>query len=126
MGRLHNQIVTYKPEVFSEIPRQIEVLENQVNKGEDVTRHGRTLTDRILIEFLEHDLVAEKIRTMREITYDWQLPPRAPKTLRTLWGDLKAFDRGLQRHMHLENNILYPRTIAMEARAGSLRELVSV
>lgn len=104
--------------------RQIEVLENQVRKGDEVTRHGRTLTDRILIEFLEHDLVAEKLRTMREMTQNWQLPPRAPKTLRTLWGDLKTFDCYLQRHMHLENNILYPKTIALEARAGAARELV--
>jgi regulator of cell morphogenesis and NO signaling len=105
--------------------RQIEILEDQVQHPGDAPRHGRTLTDRILIEFLEHDLVAEKTRTMREITHDWQLPPRAPKTLRTLWADLRAFDRGLQRHMHLENNILYPRTIALEARAGSARALVT-
>lgn len=106
--------------------RHIEVLESQIRQGGEAPRHGRTLTDRILIEFLEHDMVAEKLRTMREITHDWQLPTRAPKTLRTLWGDLKRFDRNLQRHMHLENNILYPRTIALEARAGAVAELVSV
>lgn len=104
--------------------RQIEILEGQVHAGGEIPRHGRTLTDRILIEFLEHDVVAEKLRTLREITHDWQLPPRAPKTLKTLWSDLRQFDRSLQRHMHLENNILYPRTIALEARAGSMRELV--
>jgi len=104
--------------------RQIEVLESQVRQGGEITRHGRPLTDRILIEFLEHDLVAERLRTMREITCDWQLPARSPKTLRTLWGDMKTFDRSLQRHMHLENNILYPRTIALEARAGAAKDLV--
>jgi regulator of cell morphogenesis and NO signaling len=103
--------------------RAIELLEIQVREGGEPARHSRTLTDRILIEFLEHDLVGEKLRTMREITHDWQLPSRAPKTLKTLWADLKSFDRSLQRHMHLENNILYPRTIALEARAGLTREL---
>lgn len=105
--------------------RQIEMLEDRVNHGGESPRHGRTLTDRILIEFLEHDLVAEKLRTMREVTHDWQLPPRAPKTLRTLWGDLRNFDRQLQRHIHLENNILYPRTIALETRSGAARDLVT-
>lgn len=104
--------------------RQIELLEIQTREGGEPNRHSRTLTDRILIEFLEHDLVAEKLRTMREITHDWQLPARAPKTLKTLWEDLKSFDRSLQRHMHLENNILYPRTIALEARAGLTKDLV--
>lgn len=104
--------------------RQIELLEIQVVEGGEATRHGRTLTDRILIEFLEHDMLAEKLRTMREITLDWQLQARAPKTLKTLWADMRAFDRNLQRHIHLENNILYPRTIALEARAGAMKNLV--
>ena len=70
--------------------------------------------------------IVEKLRTMREITHDWQLPTRAPKTLKTLWGDLRSFDRNLQRHMHLENNILYPRAISLETRAGAQREAAHV
>jgi regulator of cell morphogenesis and NO signaling len=100
--------------------QRIEQMENALaSRRRKPLRIEKSLTERIMIEFLEHDVVNERLRTMRMLTGDWTLPTSAPKTLRTLWRDLKSFDRNLQRHIHLENNVLYPRAIAMES--GSKR-----
>ncbi len=97
---------------------RIEQMEAAVDVSRDnPIRYERSLTDRVLIEFLEHDVVAERLRRMRELTHDYRLPSSAPKALRQLWHDLREFDRMLQRHIHLENNILYPRAMAMESGA---------
>jgi regulator of cell morphogenesis and NO signaling len=34
-------------------------------------------------------------------------------------AELAAFERDLHRHIHLENNILFPRAIALEQRPNA-------
>jgi regulator of cell morphogenesis and NO signaling len=59
---------------------------------------------------------------MRELTADYQLPAELPRSVAALWHDLRRFDRQLRRHLHLENNIVYPRAIAMESGARLAQE----
>jgi regulator of cell morphogenesis and NO signaling len=37
------------------------------------------------------------------------VPPGACNTWRALWNGLEALERDLREHIHLENNILFPR-----------------
>ncbi|MCM2314679.1 MAG: DUF542 domain-containing protein [Thermoanaerobaculia bacterium] len=98
--------------------QRIEEMEQALTAGhEEPLRYERSLSERVLIEFLEHDVIDEKLRTMRELTADYRLPSDAPRSVLALWADLRKFDRHLQRHIHLENNIVYPRAIAMESGA---------
>jgi regulator of cell morphogenesis and NO signaling len=103
--------------------RRIEEMEQALETGRDEPlRYERSLTERIMIEFLEHDLIAERLRTMRELTADYRLPSNAPRSVLALWADLRTFDRHMQRHIHLENNIVYPRAISMESGARLAQE----
>ena len=43
-----------------------------------------------------------------------RLPRHACFSYRTLYAALKEFETDLHQHIHLENNILFPRAIAME------------
>lgn len=95
--------------------RRIEEMERALTTGRDeLLRYERSLTERVMIEFLEHDVISERLRRMRELTADYRLPSDLPRSVAALWGDLRMFDRHLQRHIHLENNIVYPRAISME------------
>jgi regulator of cell morphogenesis and NO signaling len=38
-----------------------------------------------------------------------------------LYDGLAAFERDLHRHVHLENNLLFPRAIALEKEALAVR-----
>ena len=101
-----------------ELFQRIEEMEQALTTGRDEPlRYERSLSERVLIEFLEHDVIDERLRTMRELTADYRLPSDGPRSMLALWADLRLFDRHLQRHIHLENNILYPRAIAMESGA---------
>jgi regulator of cell morphogenesis and NO signaling len=101
-----------------ELFQRIEEMEQALTTGrEEPLRYERSLSERVLIEFLEHDVIDERLRTMRELTADYRLPSAGPHSMLALWADLRRFDRHLQRHIHLENNILYPRAIAMESGA---------
>jgi regulator of cell morphogenesis and NO signaling len=59
----------------------------------------------------EHDQVGLALKRLRELTNDYEVPPRACNTWRALWHGLAAMEEELHRHIHLENNVLFPRAL---------------
>lgn len=66
-----------------------------------------------MMEF-EHDSAGEALRAMREATRGYQAPPDACVSYQTLYKALAEFEADLHQHIHLENNILFPRAVEME------------
>jgi regulator of cell morphogenesis and NO signaling len=62
----------------------------------------------------EHDSAGTALRAMRQASSDYSAPEDACFSYRTLYSALAAFEADLHQHIHLENNILFPRAIAME------------
>ena len=62
----------------------------------------------------EHDDAGEALRALREMTGGYTVPPDACISYQTLYQALAEFEADLHQHIHLENNILFPRAIAME------------
>jgi regulator of cell morphogenesis and NO signaling len=62
----------------------------------------------------EHDSAGLALTQIRELTVDFQAPPYACSTYRAMLEGLKALEADLHAHIHLENNILFPRVIAIE------------
>lgn len=63
----------------------------------------------------EHAEAGALIREIRVLTDDYAAPPDGCVTYRVCFQELAQFERDLHRHVHLENNILFPRAIALEA-----------
>ncbi|HJS73313.1 MAG TPA: iron-sulfur cluster repair di-iron protein [Vicinamibacteria bacterium] len=59
----------------------------------------------------EHDQAGRALKRLRELTNDYEVPPRACNTWRALWHGLAALEESLHEHIHLENNILFPRAL---------------
>jgi regulator of cell morphogenesis and NO signaling len=57
----------------------------------------------------EHDDVAQALARLRELTAGYTLPDGACNTFRGLYHGLAALERRLHEHIHLENNVLFPR-----------------
>ncbi len=62
----------------------------------------------------EHDNAGHALARMRELTSNYQLPDDACNTFRALYDGLKALEADLHEHIHLENNILFPKSIELE------------
>ena len=62
----------------------------------------------------EHDSAGHALRTIREISQSYTAPPDACVSYQTLYKVLVEFEADLHQHIHLENNILFPRAIEME------------
>jgi regulator of cell morphogenesis and NO signaling len=64
----------------------------------------------------EHDLAGELLRELRRLTSNYTVPPDACASYKTLYAALENFEQDLHQHIHLENNILFPRAVELESR----------
>lgn len=68
----------------------------------------------------EHDFVGGALATLRQLTDGFRAPDWACPTYRTMLDALQQLERDTHQHVHKENNILFPRAIALEsARRGT-------
>jgi regulator of cell morphogenesis and NO signaling len=66
----------------------------------------------------EHDDAAAHLRTIRELTADFSAPADGCTTFGVCMAELAEFERDLHRHVHLENNVLFPAAIRLESAFG--------
>ncbi len=62
----------------------------------------------------EHDSAGNALRVMREASGGYVAPSGACVSYQALYKALAEFETDMHQHVHLENNILFPRAIAME------------
>ncbi|MGI9527823.1 MAG: iron-sulfur cluster repair di-iron protein [Weeksellaceae bacterium] len=62
----------------------------------------------------EHDVEGERFRKIAALSDNYTPPADACSTYKVTFAMLKEFEDDLHHHIHLENNILFPRTIALE------------
>lgn len=60
----------------------------------------------------EHESAGSALAHLRAITNDYEVPEGACNTWRALWHGLAALEEALHQHIHLENNILFPRALS--------------
>ena len=52
---------------------------------------------------------------IRRLSGDYAPPEDACTTYKVTYQELEAFEADLHRHVHLENNILFPKALRLEA-----------
>lgn len=62
----------------------------------------------------DHDNEGERFRRIREITNDYTVPEDGCNTYKVTLAMLKEFEEDLHMHIHLENNILFPKSLKLE------------
>lgn len=80
----------------------------------------RTVKNPIDLMQVEHAGAGYLLERIRQLTSNYTPPADTCKTLESLYRDLAAFEADLHQHIHLENNILFPRAIEMEMNVMEL------
>ncbi|AHM62701.1 iron-sulfur cluster repair di-iron protein [Flammeovirgaceae bacterium 311] len=62
----------------------------------------------------EHALLGEELKRFRALTREYAIPAQSCNKCETFYNRLQAFENDLIQHIHLENNILFPKVIAAE------------
>ena len=55
------------------------------------------------------------MREIRSLTSDYKVPADGCISYQTLYRALENFEKDLHQHIHLENNILFPKALDLEA-----------
>jgi regulator of cell morphogenesis and NO signaling len=63
----------------------------------------------------EHRSAGDEMAAIRRLTGGYQVPADGCVTYRVCFQELEAFERDLHEHVHLENNILFPAALKLEA-----------
>ena len=62
----------------------------------------------------EHDSAGGNMQAIRELSNEFNPPEEVCMTYKVLYAKLQEFENDLHQHVHLENNILFPRAIKLE------------
>ena len=93
----------------------IKELANAKNNEQPLlsSRFG-TVQNPINMMEIEHEMVAKNLIAIRELTRNYTLPEDACASYSLLYRMLDEFEDDLHLHVHLENNILFPKALAIE------------
>ena len=113
-----------REELESHLMKEEMILFPLIRKMEDARRDGRafggnhcgSVENPIRVMLMEHDSAGQALEKLRQLTGNYTPPEDACNTFRALYYELGALEADLYRHIHLENNILFPRAVQLEAR----------
>ena len=74
-----------------------------------------TINNPIRMMEMEHESAGQALAEIRRITRDFEIPDYACVTFRALMNGLQELEKDLHLHIHLENNILFPRALGLES-----------
>jgi regulator of cell morphogenesis and NO signaling len=63
---------------------------------------------------MEHEVHDDEMEGIRKITKDYFITSETPLHIRVLYDELKAFEKSLITHARIENEVLFPKVMALE------------
>ncbi len=78
--------------------------------------HFGTVNNPIQMMEYEHENAGGIFKSIAKLSSDYTPPDEACNTFRALYAKLEEFEQDLHKHIHLENNILHPKAIALERK----------
>jgi regulator of cell morphogenesis and NO signaling len=94
----------------------IDALERSARgKGSVEPPFFQTVRNPIRAMMQEHDSAGELVRKIRKASNDYKAPADACTSYEATYQELRQFEEDLHLHVHLENNILFPRAVKLEA-----------
>ena len=108
-----------KPHMFKEeqvLFPYIVAMENAQAQGQPLpfATFG-TVKNPVWMMTKEHDAAGDILRELRVVTSDYRVPPHGCISYQTLYQALEGFEKDLHQHIHLENNILFPKAVEFES-----------
>ncbi|MHA6279394.1 iron-sulfur cluster repair di-iron protein [Salinimicrobium sp. CAU 1759] len=76
--------------------------------------HFGTVDNPIKMMETEHEDAGEVLRKIGELSNNYTPPQGACNTYRAFYAKLDEFEQDLHQHVHLENNILFPKSLKLE------------
>lgn len=90
------------------------MVKSEENHQQLTPSHFGTVQNPIHMMEHEHTAEGERFEKISELANNYNPPADACNTFKVTYAMLKEFENDLHTHIHIENNILFPRSIKME------------
>lgn len=107
LPELLSTVLALKAELEAHMAKEEQILFPLILQGRGAMAGGP-----IAVMEHEHQSAGDALERLRELTGGYQVPAAACNTWRALWHGLAALESEMHQHIHLENNILFPRALA--------------
>ena len=107
LPELLSTVLALKAELEAHMAKEEQILFPLILQGRGTMAGGP-----IAVMESEHQSAGDALGRLRQLTGDFEVPPGACNTWRALWHGLAALETETHQHIHLENNILFPRALA--------------
>lgn len=98
--------------LFPYIRKMLKKSKNGVSRVD--APHFRSIRHPIRMMMREHENEGDRLRQIARLTENYAPPADACNTYRVTYSLLYEFEKDLHRHIHLENNLLFPKAIEHE------------
>lgn len=102
-----------------------EMVESKLTCEELHQPHFGTVQNPIVMMMGEHDIEGERFRQIAALSDNYKPPADGCNTYRVAFALLNEFQEDLHSHIHLENNILFPKSIELERELNAGKEKYS-
>jgi len=93
----------------------IKQLVNAKRRGESIpTPPFGSVRNPIKMMEMEHESAGGALQAINELSRGYNPPDEACNTYKVFYAKLQEFEQDLHQHIHLENNLLFPKAIALE------------
>jgi regulator of cell morphogenesis and NO signaling len=120
---LHELFISFRRDLEAHMAKEEQVLFPVCRDLEGAPSqpqfHCGSIRNPIRVMVTEHDDTGAALVAMRLLTRDFTAPDDACVTYRAMLSGLAEIEHDMHHHVHLENNILFPRAIDAEASLGT-------
>ncbi len=98
--------------LFPYIAKLVQIKNSQSN--EKIDSGFWSVQNPVKVMMSEHDVEGERFRKIAELSNNYETPADGCRTYQVTFALLEEFEMDLHKHIHLENNILFPAAISLE------------
>lgn len=92
------------------------LVDTQRSNSELTTSPFGTIRNPIRMMEMEHENAGNLLKEIRSFSNDYSVPADGCQTYKAAFFKLEEFEKDLHQHIHLENNILFPKSIELEEK----------
>jgi len=124
LPKIEEEFFRLGQEMYSHMQKEEQILFPYIERLER-THEGKepferpffqTVRNPVHMMMQEHDSAGDALKAMRKLSSGYQAPAEACESYREVYRSLAEFEADMHTHVHLENNILFPRAVAIEAK----------
>jgi regulator of cell morphogenesis and NO signaling len=115
-------------ELFREVKRDFDqhmmkeeiILFPRIKGMDRISKEGGSFKEKISIQGpvhimkAEHETAGKLMEEIKNLSNHYTAPENACMTFRLSFNELKLFEQDLHQHVHLENNIMFPKALKMQ------------